>query len=793
MRRLIRAKKGQFSVIAALLVSVILIMSVISMYSMVRYTSFQDSPNVLTAIGEMNTDLKKILDFTVGYYGSILRVTGNSTYAKQLTTSYLSSGLVNVARSHPDWNPSFELDSQSFSTRWFMPTSHSMGTLSVKYSLSALGIEGITYETDSALTVELLNTSSPELALVNVTRDNSEPELGLTKENFWFYNYSYTESAWQLVNPTDIIISSNGVYTITLPEGINPESYSVQVEDNRGLIVPAFYSQGSIEESGVPHYTYSFDWESTGMSDIYDALETDTFVVELLQNGTLRWLGQPLEMTNNERPIPPVSVKAFRVNATIDGVNHEVPFQVEDWASDYMVPLGLSGNDSIFSNTNMMVFLMNDDVNAVTLWWDGNDTAIQTPYAWENLYFTDNSDFDPDYGVLNNGLVELNVNNFWIESSLNGGSTASSVEFLRVNAEEPQYGDQLSYVIYNGVVRDIVQQEPEYDGGVSSSPNFYSQVILTFPANATYYTYSARTIFLESERDRDISDLSTIQFSSEWTSEDLDSFTENGLSGTDPIADQTSGTIESFYNSSGGYHHWSEYLTESGGAGIMFTNSSNLDLYTFDALAGDETGALKVTNEYVITWTTPNSVYDVCGEDNYHYANEAIDDTHDNSYWQHSSSENHWIVFDMGETSSVSRIRIYQDLDDWGGSSGIEIYVSDNLLSWGSPVWSGRIDRYGEGWEESGAFSAEGRYVKLVSLSTSSQQKLYEVDVETVETRGTVEFNPVELDTVYDFQSAKDVTWYGAVVAFDDEPIYPESGNVGLWVMVEHPPAVTIN
>ncbi len=585
MRRLIRAKKGQFSVIAALLVSVILIMSVISMYSMVRYTSFQDSPNVLTAIGEMNTDLKKILDFTVGYYGSILRVTGNSTYAKQLTTSYLSSGLVNVARSHPDWNPSFELDSQSFSTRWFMPTSHSMGTLSVKYSLSALGIEGITYETDSALTVELLNTTSPELALVNVTRDNSEPELGLTKENFWFYNYSYTESAWKLVNPTDIIISSNGVYTITLPEGINPDSYSIQVEDNRGLIVPAFYSQGSIEESGVPHYTYTFDWESTGMSDIYDALETDTFAVELLQNGTLRWLGQPLEVTNNERPIPPVSVKAFRVNATIGGVNQEVPFQVEDWASDYMVPLGLSGNDSILSNTNMLVFLVNDDVSAVTLWWDGNDTAIQTPYAWENLYFTDDPEYDTgnDIGVLNNGLVELNVNNFWIESSLTGGSTASSVEFLRVNNEEPQYGDQLSYVIYNGVVRDIVQQEPEYDGGVSSSPNFYSQVVLTFPANATYYTYSARTIFLESDRDRDISDLSAVQFSSEWTSEDLDSFTENGYSGTDPIADQTSGTIERFYNASGGYHHWSEYLTESGGAGIMFTNSSNLDLYTFDS------------------------------------------------------------------------------------------------------------------------------------------------------------------------------------------------------------------
>ena len=450
MRSLRKSKKGQFSVISALLVSVILIMAVISMYSMVRYSPLNDSPQVLTGIGEMNNDIKRILDFTVGYYGSILRVTGNSTYAKQLTTSYLSSGLVNIARSHPEWNPSFDLDFEQVSTRWFMPHSYSMGNLSITYSLSALGIEGITYETSSALTVEMLDPILSGEARINVTRDNSEPELGLTKDNFYFYNYSYATSSWQLVNPTNVLIASNGVYTITIPDGINHDSYSVQVEDNRGLIVPAFYSQQSVAESGVPHYTYSFDWDSTGVVDIYNALETDTFAIELLQNGTLMWLGKPLEMTSAECPIPPVCIKAFRINATIDGNNQEIPFQVEDWASDYMVPLGLSGNDSIFSNTNMLVFLANDHVSEVTLWWDGNDTAIQTPYAWRNLYFDDDPDYNPSYGLLKNGLIELNVNNFYIESAVDGESTSCTVDFLRLNNEIPQYGDQLAYVIYNG-------------------------------------------------------------------------------------------------------------------------------------------------------------------------------------------------------------------------------------------------------------------------------------------------------------------------------------------------------
>ncbi len=108
----------------------------------------------------------------------------------------------------------------------------------------------------------------------------------------------------------------------------------------------------------------------------------------------------------------------------------------------------------------------------------------------------------------------------------------------------------------------------------------------------------------------------------------------------------------------------------------------------------------------------------------------------------------------MGETFSVSKIKFTKIQMIGVVHLDIEIYVSDDLLSWGSPVWTGD-NRYGDGGQESGSFSAEGRYVKLVSLSTSSQQRLYEVEVETVETRGTVEFNPVELETLMIFRVLK--------------------------------------
>lgn len=644
-----RANKGQFSVIAALLVSVILVTAIISTYTMVRHAPIQDSPRVLTAIGEMNSDIKRILEFTVGYYGSILRVTGNSTYARELTAVYLSSGLVNIARSHPEWNPSFELNSEDFSTRWFMPESYSAGNLSVTYSLASLGITGVTYETSSALEVEMLESDSG-VAQIRVTRDNAEPELGLNTENFWFYNYT-GDSTWELVNPTSIIISSGGVYNVTLPSGIDSDVYSVQVEDNRGLVVSAFYSPGSVaSESKIPHYTYTFDWESTGMLDIYNSLYTDLFAIELLQNGTLKWLGQPLEMTPKARPIPPVSVKAFRVNATINGVNQEIPFQIEDWASDYTVPLGIAGNDTLFNSNNMLVFLVNDNASEVTVWWDGNDTTTQTPYAWKNVYFNDNP-YNPTYGILNNSVLELKVYNFWIESTRVGGSTTSTAEFLRVNNEEPQYGDQLTYVIYNGTVRDIVQQEPEYSGGVAGCPNFYSQVIITLPAGTTYYTYSARTIFVDSNQSRTITDLSAIQLSNLIGTP----MTENGTIALYPNPSNSTGLFYD-YTPTGWDHHWSQFVSGNAGAGIMFTNSTNEQLYVFDSIIGNKTGAIVV----------------------------------------------------------------------------------------------GNAPKY-------------------------------------------IEFNPVEQYQVADFYDALDMAWYGAVVTFDGEPIYRSSDDVGLWVMVEHPPDVTVN
>jgi hypothetical protein len=318
--------------------------------------------------------------------------------------------------------------------------------------------------------------------------------------------------------------------------------------------------------------------------DLYASLQNATIVTELLQNGIKRWLGQNLKLTVQGKPIPPIPVRAIHVNQTVNGVNHEVPFQIEDWASDYKIPLGLTSNTSVFGSRNMIVFLMTPKVSKVTIWWDGRDNANQTLYAYHDWYFGND---DPSAGTLTNGILTLQFGSFNVRSTVVGSSTTCTADFMRINSEASVYGSSLAYVIYHGIVRDIIHQEAEWGGGANNCPNIYAHIVLTLPANATYYTYQLRIMFINSQQSRTITDLCPLELTISSGSPQ----TENGIANGFPIVSSSTGT---FYNSSSVWqHHWSQIISGTKGAGIMFTDDANKMLYVFDS-STSKTGALRV-------------------------------------------------------------------------------------------------------------------------------------------------------------------------------------------------------
>jgi hypothetical protein len=855
-------KRGQFSIIAALLVAVVLIGTVVATYSTIRNSPIRDQPPIQSAIDETNLAVKQILGFAVGYYGSILKSTGNQTYAKELAIDYLQGGLEYTAKTHPEWGTSFDVTKSQLVVYWYVNKSYSSGDLAVSYNLTGLGIYGITYETSCSLAVQITPTENNQ-AYLNITKDGSEPLVNLGKSNFNFYRYVTADSSWNEINPdTDPLAYSNGTYQMDIPSGIDVNSYLIQVEDQRGIIVVAssfstyscnlawsawnatvtttqhsvdsnssdvdvtpnkgthsnftamqqgpdaiidtltenittpavaerwvspftyegsgwtnepfaydnntstkavsdpikkkgkwseylvldssavschkiryWFSRDSAQINQVEVYIYDGSWTivydgpgawdnwietsftetsvtkmrfrfqnndpntqfsayvheaqflqsatpqnceldieaqwtnvsyagtdqwlciyggtmapedirvdvrngstwknlftdlTTGWNNIsviqYMSSPTftirfkggtetndpnqdswqidsallrsttgvgtsgdtnDTVVIELLQSGTMRWLGQNVQLTMQAKPIPPIPVKSIHVNQTIANVSCEVPFQIEDWASEYRIPMGLTNNASVFSGTNMLVFLANSNVEKTTIWWNGSDTAIQTPYAFTNNYF--NGD-DVANGILTNGNLSLRIDGSFKVTSTQGTSTATAT-FMRINGQNSVYGSIPSYAIHHGVIRDIVHQEAEWRNGPTNCPNLYAHIVLTLPANATYYTYQTRLMFVDSQQDRTITDLCPLSLTTSSGSPQ----TEDGISGGNPTVSTSTGL---FYNQSAAQwaHHWSQFISGTKGAGIMFTDSANQELYIFDSIAGNSTGAISVSN-----------------------------------------------------------------------------------------------------------------------------------------------------------------------------------------------------
>jgi len=95
-------------------------------------------------------------------------------------------------------------------------------------------------------------------------------------------------------------------------------------------------------------------------------------------------------------------------------------------------------------------------------------------------------------------------------------------------------------------------------------------------------------MFVESQRDRTITDLCPIKVRGSTGQ----SQTENGTANGYPIISDTTGL---FYNSSASSwaHHWSQFTSGTKGAGVMFTDSANQMLLFFDIME-NKTGALRV-------------------------------------------------------------------------------------------------------------------------------------------------------------------------------------------------------
>ncbi|MEM4702895.1 MAG: LamG-like jellyroll fold domain-containing protein [Candidatus Pacearchaeota archaeon] len=81
-------------------------------------------------------------------------------------------------------------------------------------------------------------------------------------------------------------------------------------------------------------------------------------------------------------------------------------------------------------------------------------------------------------------------------------------------------------------------------------------------------------------------------------------------------------------------------------------------------------------------WLTPSEIVEKCGEETGYKAVNTIDNNLD-SYWAHSTEEQHYIIYDMGQLYNISAIRVYTNVSLDGAPCGAKVELSsDGGGSW---------------------------------------------------------------------------------------------------------------
>ena len=109
-------------------------------------------------------------------------------------------------------------------------------------------------------------------------------------------------------------------------------------------------------------------------------------------------------------------------------------------------------------------------------------------------------------------------------------------------------------------------------------------------------------------------------------------------------------------------------------------------------------------------WVTPTAVQMSCGGDMVNPVSHAIDDNL-GTQWAHHATHEHFIIFDMNTSQTITRIRVYTYKSSFSPCEVSAIYINDTHDEAGGSKGSGSITA--SGWTVIDVTDTTGRYIKL--------------------------------------------------------------------------------
>ena len=256
--RLGREKKGQFIIIAALMMAIMIISISSIIYSSVTYFKTERWEEYVVLIDSVKTGTARVLEISLANYtqtmNNMILKDNMDKWSNDVKQAYPGFGVVltctfpSSSRVYQVYGVSIRY-SNGLNYTWYQTTSFSAANTSVSLSLTTAGLTGYNFVTSAFLKERILNAkydgTAKKLSIyLSVEKEDSIPITNLKKETFSLN--VYVNNKWTDVLLNDLSFSryysstyNMFIYELGYSTNSQPSLASVAVTDTRGIRVVA--------------------------------------------------------------------------------------------------------------------------------------------------------------------------------------------------------------------------------------------------------------------------------------------------------------------------------------------------------------------------------------------------------------------------------------------------------------------------------------------------------------------------------------------------------------------------
>jgi hypothetical protein len=230
--RIVKNKKGQFIVIAVMMIALMIVSIGAIMYSAGTYYRQEQWEEYVTLVEHVRLSTIRLVEISLANYTA----SGNNSTLKDNLNQWQND----LKKAYPGYGIILTYDladgtnidySQGLASHWNETVSYSAANATFNLNVTSVGLEGYRFMATAFLGLKILTTTTNEI-IVTVTGEDGMPTTDLKKDNFQVEGLNIASVA-SSYNQTYLL-----VYTIKC-DGNIPAPVIVTVRDQRGIIVVA--------------------------------------------------------------------------------------------------------------------------------------------------------------------------------------------------------------------------------------------------------------------------------------------------------------------------------------------------------------------------------------------------------------------------------------------------------------------------------------------------------------------------------------------------------------------------